>query len=569
MYFCGVMTSEINTRALLWFTGIFFLVYTLALSIDVMNVDAAQYATISREMLGSSDWLQVTERGHDYLDKPPLLFWLSAGSFKIFGISNWAYKLPSFLFAILAVFSTVRLAALFYDRKIALLSGLMLASSFGFFVMMNDVRTDMLLMSTVIFSIWQLQLYLRTKSWIHLAAGFIGIGAAMLTKGPIGLIIPVLAIAFDTASKKNWSDFFKWQWLFGLLIIGLMLLPMCIGLYQQFDLHPEKMVNGKTGVSGLRFYFWTQSFGRFTGESDWGTKFDNGASPFFFTHTFLWSFFPWSLLVLGALIKQFIEWTKVRFKSTSQPELISFSGFVLSFLIMSISRYKLPHYINITFPFAAILAARFFANDILHLKEKYLTKVWMVLHSIFTPALFLAASLICYFVFPNAPVYVNIVLFTWFIAALLFLWKLKTKYEKLLYPLLCGLLAFYFIGNSYFYPNLMKYQATAMAAKFIDQEKASDHYSYYGDFAQFPGDFYSAKKAQIINGSNIDSVLAIQTYLWLYTDSVGVAELAIKYPIKQQIQYADFSVQFLSAAFLNPATRQKTLRDRYLVRISK
>ncbi len=49
----------------------------------------------------------------------------------------------------------------------------------------------------------------------------------------------------------------------------ILLIPMSIGLYQQFDLHPEKIVNGKHGVSGLRFFYWSQSFGRITGESPW------------------------------------------------------------------------------------------------------------------------------------------------------------------------------------------------------------------------------------------------------------------------------------------------------------
>jgi hypothetical protein len=77
--------------------------------------------------------------------------------------------------------------------------------------------------------------------------------------------------------KRQWSSFFKWQWLVGLIWVGLLLLPMCIGLYQQFDLHPEKVMYGRSGTSGLRFFFWTQSFGRLTGENVW----KNNADIFF------------------------------------------------------------------------------------------------------------------------------------------------------------------------------------------------------------------------------------------------------------------------------------------------
>jgi hypothetical protein len=68
---------------------------------DVMEVDASQYAAMSREMLESGNYLQLFDRGQNYLDKPPLLFWVSAMSFKLFGISNFSYKLPSVLFSLL------------------------------------------------------------------------------------------------------------------------------------------------------------------------------------------------------------------------------------------------------------------------------------------------------------------------------------------------------------------------------------------------------------------------------------------------------------------------------------
>ena len=252
--------------------GSLLLVYFIGFGINIMDVDAAQYASISSDMLKSSNWLEIHNKGMDYLDKPPLLFWLSASCFKLFGISNWAYKLPSFLFAILGVFSTAKLGEILYDKKTGMLAALLLVFSLGMFIMTNDIRTDTLLLGSTVFAAWQLLLYLKTNQWVNLILGFIGIGLAMLAKGPLGLVLPVVALSSEFAYKREWKSFFKWQWLVGLIIIAILLLPMSYGLYQQFDLHPENEINGHTHVSGLRFYFWTQSFGRITGESDWGTK---------------------------------------------------------------------------------------------------------------------------------------------------------------------------------------------------------------------------------------------------------------------------------------------------------
>ena len=76
------------------------LIYGFNLFIDVMEIDAAQYALISMEMSVTKSFLQVYQQGMDYLDKPPLLFWLSSLSFLTFGVSNFAYKLSSLLIAL-------------------------------------------------------------------------------------------------------------------------------------------------------------------------------------------------------------------------------------------------------------------------------------------------------------------------------------------------------------------------------------------------------------------------------------------------------------------------------------
>lgn len=562
----------VNIRVILLFILAFLLVYTAALPLDVMDVDAAQYATISRHMAEHGSWLQVMDRGHDYLDKPPLLFWLSATSFKIFGVSNWAYKFPSFLFAILGIVSTWKLAQLLYDKKTGVLAGLMLASCMAMFIITNDVRTDTILLGSVIFAVWQLLLYLKTKRWISLVAGAAGVAAAMLAKGPLGLVIPLLALSSEFAYKRQWKNFFRWQWLVALVIVGVLLLPMCIGLYRQFDLHPEKTVNGSTGVSGLRFFFWTQSFGRITGDSDWGTKFDNGAGPFFFTHTFLWAFFPWCLLVVGGLIKTLMKLVKSRFRPGYLPELLSVGGFVLVFLALSASKYKLPHYIYVTLPFASIIAARFFVYDVFHPAKKYLRILFTSLHVLFILAAFAVCGLVLFFIFPGNGFLPVLVVCAWLLATLLFVWKGKTALEKLLYPLLASLLALYFTLNVVFYPNLFNYQAPAVAGKFIAEHHLQDRYYNFHDVFRYAGDFYSGKMVQTLypQDSTLENAVRKQKTIWIFTDNEGVNELRERgYIITQQKELTDYSIQFLTTNFLNPASRQDVVRKRFLVEVTK
>ncbi len=158
------------------------LVYIYGLYIDVMEIDAAQYASLSHEMLMTKSYTMLHFRQLNYLDKPPLCFWLEALSFKIFGINNISYKLPSFLFTLLAVFSTYKLAKKLYSGKIARLSALILYTCQGFFLFNHDVRTDTILTGSIIFAIWQLSEYLETRNIINYFLGFTAIAAAMLAK---------------------------------------------------------------------------------------------------------------------------------------------------------------------------------------------------------------------------------------------------------------------------------------------------------------------------------------------------------------------------------------------------
>ena len=68
------------------------LIYLLAIPVDIMDVDAAQYASMGREMIDRGDYLHVFDRGHEYLDKPSFIFWITAASYQIFRVSNFAFK---------------------------------------------------------------------------------------------------------------------------------------------------------------------------------------------------------------------------------------------------------------------------------------------------------------------------------------------------------------------------------------------------------------------------------------------------------------------------------------------
>ena len=230
------------------------IVYVFGLSIDVMEIDAAQYASLSHEMLLTKNYFMLHFREVNYLDKPPLCFWLEALSYKVFGVNNFSYKLPSFIFTLIGSFATYKLTKRFYTEKIAWLAVLLLYTCQGFFLFNQDVRTDTILTGSVIFAIWQLTEYIETKKILSFILGFTAIAAAMLAKGPLGLMVPVIALSGHLIYKKRWKDFFKIEWIIGIIYVLLLLMPFLLGLFKQYGGYGLGFISGHKalGVSRVK-----------------------------------------------------------------------------------------------------------------------------------------------------------------------------------------------------------------------------------------------------------------------------------------------------------------------------
>ncbi len=112
-----MQNTLVDRLVMIFLTGVYIWILIAGATSDVIEVDAAQYAAISMETEKDGNYLMITERGEDYLDKPPFLFWINALSFKIFGYTNLGYKLPSVLFSLIGVLYTLKLGSFFLILK--------------------------------------------------------------------------------------------------------------------------------------------------------------------------------------------------------------------------------------------------------------------------------------------------------------------------------------------------------------------------------------------------------------------------------------------------------------------
>ena len=546
-------------KKIAWFILFLCVVYIIGFGIDTMDIDAAQYASISREMAMGGSWLQVHDLGSDYLDKPPFLFWISALSMKIFGINNFAYRFPSFLFAVLAVFSTYKFCRLYYKKEIAVLSAIVLASCQAFFLMNHDVRADTILMGWVIFSIWQLAEWYQNNKLLNFVWAFIGIGGGMLTKGPVALLVPIFAFGSHFVLQRNFKVFFRWQYILGIVIIALVLLPMSIGLYQQFDLHPEKIVNAKTGVSGLRFFYWTQSFGRITGESEW----NNNSNIFFLLQNMLWSFLPWILFFLIGLFTDIKQLVKQKLKLQTGQEWITTGGFILTYVSLGISKYQLPHYIYVVFPLTAIITAKFLYALVYENKYPKLAKGLTITHFIIFALLWIVLIYLLH-CFSSIPAWVSVVAIVFF-GVFLFI----TFYKKLVVPTLLALCLFTIPSINLFlnysiYPALLEYQVGNKVGRWIHSNQIPPNRFFIYQYSTYWSIHFYAE-ATITHKDSVNEIASGDWILLAKKKLPDLDKAGKKYQIVYQGQ--DFHVSGLTGEFLNPPTRNTAVQDYVVAKI--
>ena len=532
------------------------------LGIPLIDIDAAQYASMSREMASTGNYLQLYDLGKDYLDKPPLLFWLSSISIQLFGVHDWAYRLPSILCLGLALWSVYRFTLLYYNELTAQFSVLVLASSQAFILMAHDVRCDTMLMGLVMFSIWQLAAWYQSNAWKHFVMAFIGIGLGMLTKGPIAIVVPGVSFAIHFLLQRNWKQFFRWEYIIGVLIVGILLIPMSIGLYTQFDLQPGKIIHGVPIKSGLRFYFWTQSFGRYTGENVF-----NEMNHFtFLLENMLWSFLPWIFIFLITLVLSIKDLIKSKFKLQIHQEFITAGGFIATYCMLARSQAQLPHYIFVVLPFAAVVTAKglhqiYFSEGFLKIK-----KVALYFHGFIFTLLWAAANMIVLFVFTDMPVYVKIVAIMGSAYYLYLLLLYKGQAPKFISLALYTILGVNFILNTSFYPRLLKYELGVSAAAFINHNRLPKKDVYLYDIDESRAlHFYGNHSFERI----FDSSLLTPGQI-LITKASSFPKLQQQFPGSSILhKNAYFGVSMLTLPFLNPATRDKEVTPYIIVTLAK
>ena len=227
---------------------------------SLMDDIDASHGQISRTMLETGDWVTPRLDGVKYLEKAPFHAWLIAISYSIFGVNDWAARIPLALGAILLCWVTFRFGKWAFPGAAGLYAGMVLATCAGLFLFTRVLMPDAILTLFITLAMWGFLRALeedekRPAIWALAAAGSLGVG--ILIKGLIALVAPCGAMFFYLVITRQLLKRRTWQRLhpfYGLGIVFLIAAPWHILATIQNP--PYFDFTLKSGPGRYRGFFW-------------------------------------------------------------------------------------------------------------------------------------------------------------------------------------------------------------------------------------------------------------------------------------------------------------------------
>ena len=461
-----------NSKNLLWACAVLLVIsaWIYGLFVDLTG-DSGLYAAISRQMVESGDWINLKINEHPYDQKPHLLFWLAGLGIKLFGNTNFAFKLFPFLFGLSSIYFTYRLGRLFFNSTAGRLAALFTGTSQLYFLYFMDIHTDTMLQSAVILSLWQLAEYMEHRKPLNFILGFAGIGLAMLTKGPVGAILPFFFILFYLMLKKDFRQLFHIKWLAGIALIILIISPTLYHLWKSF------------GVEGLRFYFIDNNLGRVSGEVA-----GSSTDLFFYTYNLLWAFLPWTLPVIAGLILEVKSWFTGH--KVHLPGASLFGSVLVLLVVYSIARGKAPNYFMMLMPPMAVIAGGQIQNllGVPLISKKRL--LWI--HGVILSLIMILLILIWFFITPlEHPARLIVLVAVVAILSLLFFRAEHSMYNRIMFVSVIVIASFNLLLNTIILPVLFKYQGAPQVIEVYEKTKMPGEELFVFEMEEYELYFYA------------------------------------------------------------------------------
>lgn len=318
--------------------------------LSLTNPDEVFYSLTAKEMIQHNSWATPYLFDQPQFEKPIFIYWLLRIAFIFFGITSFAARFFPALFGIIGVVAVYLLAFLgFKDEKKAFLSGIIIMSSGLYIGLARTVFTDLIF--TVFILLALLSFFWgythQKKKGLGLLLFFAFSAFAVLSKGPLGIIITLLTVILFLAFKKDTKFLFSPYSLWGFLIFIILSLPWYY-----------LMIN-KYGSSFIQEFFYNDHIRRIL-----EAEHKSNDSWYFYPLSMIGCMFPWSLFVAASLV------ALPKYLAKKNAFYIFIACWIgVTFIIFQPAHSKLVSYIFPLFPALAFLAAGFIYDELAYKKS--------------------------------------------------------------------------------------------------------------------------------------------------------------------------------------------------------
>jgi 4-amino-4-deoxy-L-arabinose transferase-like glycosyltransferase len=307
-------------------------------SVHLFDWDEVNFAEIAREMIVNKNYLNVQINYQPFWEKPPLFFWLQALSMKIFGINEFASRFPNVLVGIASIFCMFYIGKKFISDKFAFIWGLSYIGSFLPHFYFKSGIIDPLFNLFIFLSIYFFYLYQVEYKKKYLFIASILSGLAVLTKGPVAVLIIILVVLFFVI--------YKWKTI-KIKILDLIIGGLIIGIITSFWFISE-IINGG-GIELFKEFIAYQIRLFTTSEAGHG-------EPFYYHFIVLFfGCFPISLIAIPFILKKnFSDSKSILVKDFYT---LNFILFWVVLILFSITTTKIVHYSSLCYFPLSFMAA--------------------------------------------------------------------------------------------------------------------------------------------------------------------------------------------------------------------
>jgi len=307
------------------------------------------HGAIPRTMLTSGDWVTSRIDGVLYLEKSPLIYWLIASTYKIFGVHDWAARIPVALSAIGLAWLTAAFGKWAFGKRAGFYAGLVMATCIGVWLFTRILLPDVMLTFTIALSMWA---FLRAldeeekhpRVWAHVCAASLGVG--LLLKSLIAVVFPIAAAVLFLLFTKRLFSWATWKRLHpfsGMAIVLLLAAPWHILATLRNPPYFAWTLQSSSGHyhGFLWFYFVNEQLLRFLNRR-FPRDYNTVPRLWFWLFHFVW-LFPWSVY-LPAAVK--LPFKPVDRAGQTRLLAICWTGFMLVFFTFSTTQeyYSMPCY---------------------------------------------------------------------------------------------------------------------------------------------------------------------------------------------------------------------------------